>query len=98
MKDCRASNIDIITFGQYLRPSKNHLPVKRFVEPKEFDEWKKIGEEMGFRYVASGAMIRSSYRAGGNLMYIFVMSRILSQEFGGGKGKALLPLNIYFFS
>ena len=65
MKDCRNSNIDIMTFGQYLRPSKNHLPVKRFVEPKEFDEWKQIGEDMGFRYIASGAMIRSSYRAGG---------------------------------
>ena len=70
MKDCRESNIDIMTFGQYLRPSKNHLPVKRFVEPKEFDEWKKIGEEMGFRYIASGAMIRSSYRAGGKDLLI----------------------------
>ena len=61
----RVSGVDIVTFGQYLRPTKNHLPVKRYVEPKEFDEWKKIGEDMGFKYVASGPMIRSSYRAGG---------------------------------
>ena len=65
MRDVRASGVDIMTFGQYLRPTKNHLPVKRFVEPKEFEEWKKVGEEMGFKYVASGRMIRSSYRAGG---------------------------------
>ena len=65
MRDVRASGVDIMTFGQYLRPTKNHLPVKRFVEPKEFEEWKKVGEEMGFKYVASGPMIRSSYRAGG---------------------------------
>lgn len=71
MKDCRNSGIDIMTFGQYLRPTKNHLPVKRFVEPKEFDEWKKVGEDMGFRYIASGAMIRSSYRAGG-IYYCFI--------------------------
>ncbi|KAK8829409.1 hypothetical protein WA577_004674 [Blastocystis sp. JDR] len=64
MCDVRASGVDIMTFGQYLRPTKNHLPVKRFVEPKEFEEWKKVGEEMGFKYVASGPMIRSSYRAG----------------------------------
>lgn len=55
----------MITLGQYLRPSKNHLPVKRFVTPEEFEEWSKVGKQMGFRYVASGPMIRSSYRAGG---------------------------------
>lgn len=70
MKDVRASGVDIMTFGQYLRPSKNHLPVKRFVEPSEFLEWKKVGEEMGFKYVASGPMIRSSYRAGGAVLLL----------------------------
>lgn len=68
LKDLRNSGVDVITFGQYLRPSKNHLPVKRFVEPAEFEEWKKVGEEMGFAYVASGPMVRSSYRAGGMCM------------------------------
>ena len=61
----RASGVDIMTFGQDVRPTKNQLPVKRFVEPKEVEGWKKVGEEMGFKYVASGPMIRSSYRAGG---------------------------------
>ena len=70
MKDVRASCVDIMTFGQDLRPSKNHLPVKRFVEPSEFLEWKKVGEEMGFKYVASGPMIRSSYRAGGVVLLL----------------------------
>ena len=70
MKDVRASGVDIMTFGQYLRPSKNHLPVKRFVDPSEFSEWKKVGEEMGFKYVASGPMIRSSYRAGGVVLLL----------------------------
>ena len=65
MRDVRNAGIDVITLGQYLRPSKNHLPVKRFVTPEEFEEWRKVGKEMGFRYVASGPMIRSSYRAGG---------------------------------
>ena len=68
LRDMRVSGVDIVTFGQYLRPTKNHLPVKRYVEPKEFDEWKKIGEDMGFKYVASGPMIRSSYRAGGGVV------------------------------
>ncbi|KNB41833.1 hypothetical protein JH06_5457 [Blastocystis sp. subtype 4] len=70
LKDIRNSGIDIVTFGQYLRPTKNHLPVKRYVEPKEFDEWKEYGENMGFKYVASGPMIRSSYRAGGKLCFL----------------------------
>ena len=79
MKDIRNSGIDIVTFGQYLRPTKNHLPVKRYVEPKEFDEWKEYGENMGFKYVASGPMIRSSYRAGGRRILILTL-RILFKE------------------
>lgn len=87
MKDVRASGVDIMTFGQYLRPSKNHLPVKRFVEPSEFLEWKKVGEEMGFKYVASGPMIRSSYRAGGAVLLLCMSGRVLFEEFGGGEGE-----------
>ena len=87
MKDVRASGVDIMTFGQYLRPSKNHLAVKRFVDPSEFSEWKKVGEEMGFKYVASGPMIRSSYRAGGVVLLWCVSGRVLFEEFGGGEGE-----------
>lgn len=63
MDDCRAANVDIITFGQYMRPTANHLPVKRFVTPEQFREYRKIGLAKGFREVVSGALVRSSYRA-----------------------------------
>jgi lipoic acid synthetase len=63
MKDMRAHDIDMITMGQYLQPSRNHLPVDRFVHPDEFDELGKIAEELGFASVASGPLVRSSYHA-----------------------------------
>ncbi len=63
MKDMRAHNIDMITLGQYLQPSKHHLPVERFVHPDEFDELGRLAKEMGFKRVASGPMVRSSYHA-----------------------------------
>jgi len=63
MKDMRAHNIDMITLGQYLQPSRDHLPVDRFVTPEEFDEFGRIAEELGFKGVASGPMVRSSYHA-----------------------------------
>ena len=63
MKDMRAHNIDMITLGQYLQPSRDHLPVDRFVTPEEFDEFGRIAEELGFKSVASGPMVRSSYHA-----------------------------------
>ncbi|MFQ3324725.1 MAG: lipoic acid synthetase [Pseudomonadales bacterium] len=63
MKDMRAHNIDMITLGQYLQPSKDHLPVARFVHPDEFDEFGRIAKELGFVSVASGPLVRSSYHA-----------------------------------
>ncbi len=63
MKDLRAHDVDMLTIGQYLQPSKDHHPVKRFVTPKEFNELGKIAEELGFVNVASGPMVRSSYHA-----------------------------------
>ncbi|WP_144393083.1 lipoyl synthase [Pleionea sediminis] len=63
MKDLRAHNVDMLTIGQYLQPSKDHHPVKRFVTPKEFKELGEIAEELGFVNVASGPMVRSSYHA-----------------------------------
>jgi lipoic acid synthetase len=62
MRDLRASNVDILTLGQYLRPSLKHLPILRYVAPPEFDDLKRAGYEMGFRHVESGALVRSSYR------------------------------------
>ncbi|MBW7876413.1 MAG: lipoyl synthase [Candidatus Cloacimonetes bacterium] len=64
MRDMRSHGIDFLSIGQYLRPSENHLPVIRYAEPKEFDELKLIGEDMGFLMVASGPLVRSSYKAG----------------------------------
>jgi lipoic acid synthetase len=65
MLDCRDAGVDIFTLGQYLQPTSRHLPVERFVTPEEFEKWRVFGqEEIGFRYVASGPMVRSSYKAG----------------------------------
>ncbi len=63
MKDMREHNIDMITMGQYLQPSREHLAVERFVTPEEFDEFGRIADELGFKSVASGPMVRSSYHA-----------------------------------
>ena len=63
MKDLRKINVDIMTIGQYLQPTKEHLPVDRFVTPDEFAEYKRIGIMMGFRHVESGPLVRSSYHA-----------------------------------
>jgi lipoic acid synthetase len=64
MKDLRAIDVDVVTFGQYLRPTESHLSVVEYVTPEKFDEFRRIGEGMGFKYVASGPMVRSSYKAG----------------------------------
>jgi lipoic acid synthetase len=63
MKDLRAIDLDIVTIGQYLQPSKKHLPVKEFITPEQFKKYETIGLEMGFRHVESGALVRSSYKA-----------------------------------
>ncbi len=63
MTDMRAHNIDMITLGQYLQPSREHLALERYVHPDEFDEFAKIAKELGFVRVASGPMVRSSYHA-----------------------------------
>lgn len=64
MKDLREIDVDVVTFGQYLRPTENHLAVVEYVKPEVFDYYRKVGEEMGFKYVASGPLVRSSYKAG----------------------------------
>ncbi|XP_017222558.1 lipoyl synthase, chloroplastic [Daucus carota subsp. sativus] len=64
MADLRAIDVDILTLGQYLQPTPLHLTVKEYVSPEKFSFWKEYGESIGFRYVASGPLVRSSYRAG----------------------------------
>lgn len=63
MDDLRAHNVDILTLGQYLQPTKNHLPIARYVTPETFAELRQIGLKKGFFEVASGPLVRSSYRA-----------------------------------
>lgn len=63
MRSLRAADCDILTLGQYLRPTRMHLPVERFYPPEEFDELRVIGLDMGFRYVEAGPLVRSSYHA-----------------------------------
>ena len=61
--DLRIVNVDVVTIGQYLQPSKRHLPVKNFVDPSKFEFYKKIAEDLGFVHVESGPLVRSSYKA-----------------------------------
>ena len=63
MRDIVRQGVDILTLGQYLQPTREHLPVTRFVHPDEFVEYKRLGEQMGFKHVESGPLVRSSYHA-----------------------------------
>jgi len=63
LADLRKADVDVVTIGQYLQPSKKHLPVKEFITPDQFKKYEDIGLEMGFRHVESGALVRSSYKA-----------------------------------
>jgi lipoic acid synthetase len=64
MQDLRKAKVDILAIGQYLRPSQWHLEVEEYVNPSKFEEFRRIGEELGFEFVASGPLVRTSYRAG----------------------------------
>lgn len=70
LEDLRKAGVDIVTFGQYLQPTKRHLNVERFYTPEEFDELKRMANKMGFKFVASGPLVRSSYKAGDFLDYV----------------------------
>jgi lipoic acid synthetase len=63
MQDLHDHKVDILTLGQYLRPSPKHLPIVRYVPPAEFDELKRAGQQMGFAHVEAGPLVRSSYHA-----------------------------------
>ena len=63
LQDLRAHEVDVLTMGQYLRPTPNHLPIARWVHPEEFERYREWGLGMGFVEVAAGPLVRSSYRA-----------------------------------
>jgi len=64
LKELRKSNVDVVTFGQYMRPTKRHMKVEEYVPPAVFEKWRVRALEMGFLYCASGPLVRSSYKAG----------------------------------
>ena len=76
MKDARAIDVDIITFGQYLQPSPFHLPIHEYIKPQQFVKYKKLAQEHGFLYCASGPFVRSSYKAG----ELFIKNLISKEE------------------
>lgn len=64
IEDLRENDVDVVTFGQYLQPTKRHLKVRDYITPEKFDYWKDQADNLGFKYVASGPLVRSSYKAG----------------------------------
>ena len=64
LEELREAGVDVVTLGQYMRPTKKHMPVAEYVTPEAFDEYQKLAEKLGFLYAASGPLVRSSYRAG----------------------------------
>ena len=79
MRDLRAHNVDILTLGQYLQPTRKHVPVAEFLHPDRFSEYEEQGMKLGFRYIAAGPMVRSSYKAA----EFFVESMLTSPQLGG---------------
>jgi lipoic acid synthetase len=69
LRDIRDADVEIVTMGQYLQPTKMHLPVERWVSPDEFAEHKRMGEAMGIAHVEAGPLVRSSYHAGKQLRH-----------------------------
>jgi lipoic acid synthetase len=76
MRDLRGAGVDVVTLGQYLRPTPRHAPVDRYVEPERFDDFARQGKAMGFAFVASGPLVRSSYKAA----EVFVRSTLLARD------------------
>src|SRR3954451_21059507 len=83
LRETRAIGVDILTLGQYLRPSRQHLPIARYVPPEEFAELKRDALALGFPHVESGPMVRSSYHADGQRDIV----RALAAG-GGGPGRS----------
>jgi lipoyl synthase len=80
MAHLRQADVDFLTVGQYLRPSARHLKVECYVKPEQFERYKAIGEDMGFLYVASGPLVRSSYRAGEFFIRTAIENRVGGQS------------------
>ncbi|KAJ2781734.1 hypothetical protein H4R18_002693 [Coemansia javaensis] len=86
MRDLRAAGVDIVTLGQYMRPTKRHMKVHEYVTPEKFKHWEQVGNELGFVYAASGPLVRSSYKAGE-----FFISEILRKRSAAAAATAAAP-------
>ncbi|KAJ2824675.1 hypothetical protein IWW50_003215 [Coemansia erecta] len=82
MRDLRSAGVDIVTLGQYMRPTKRHMKVHEYVTPEKFKHWEQVGNELGFIYTASGPLVRSSYKAGE-----FFISEILRKRAAASASK-----------
>jgi lipoic acid synthetase len=82
MRDLREAEVDILTLGQYLRPTKGHAPVCEYVRPESFQYYKQVAERLGFLYVAAGPFVRSSYRAGELFLEALIRSNVQSSDQG----------------
>ena len=80
LEDLRSAGVDVVTFGQYLRPTPKHMKVAAFVEPSVFEEWKRVADAMGFLYVASGPLVRSSYKTGELYLHNVIEKRRQERE------------------
>merc|ERR1719262_1522722 len=86
----RDAGVEIFTLGQYLRPSRRHMKVTRMLPPEEYQAWQEEGMAMGFKYVASGPLVRSSYKAGEVFLEGFLKDRDAMRDFER-MGKAAPP-------
>ncbi|KAI1141146.1 lipoic acid synthetase [Hypoxylon sp. FL0543] len=87
LKQIRNSGVDVVTFGQYMRPTKRHLQVEKYVTPEEFEMWRQRALDMGFLYVASGPLVRSSYKAGESFIENVLKKRAGEKGSTGVAGK-----------
>jgi lipoic acid synthetase len=85
----RKIDVDVVTFGQYMRPTKRHMKVHSYVLPDKFDHWARVAEDMGFLYVASGPLVRSSFKA--NELLKSAAGRRLFKGIAGREGRVDLP-------
>jgi lipoic acid synthetase len=84
--ELRKANVDVVTFGQYMRPTKRHLKVEKYVTPEEFEMWRQRALDMGFLYCASGPLVRSSYKAGEAFIENVLRKRAGERAAAAGKG------------
>ncbi|KAK6496394.1 hypothetical protein TWF481_002414 [Arthrobotrys musiformis] len=83
LKELRKVDVDVVTFGQYMRPTKRHMKVEAYITPEKFEYWKEKAVEMGFLYVASGPLVRSSYKAGEAFIENVLKKRRGGSDLGG---------------